>query len=110
MGELLKRVGAASRYFLCKEDLGGRDTGSGQYLLTRQSRAYDDSLAVCRQMQRTESSTLEEKQGFCKATHLGHFKSSKGLSEQRVFLQLFLCSAHRRSGFHSYPRRLFAIT
>uniref|UniRef100_A0A672N1E4 Zinc finger protein 296 n=1 Tax=Sinocyclocheilus grahami TaxID=75366 RepID=A0A672N1E4_SINGR len=91
MGELLKRVGAASRYFLCKADLGGRDTGSGQYLLTRQSRADDDSLAVRRRLQRTESSTLEEKRGFCRATQLGHFKSSKGLSEQRVFLQLFLC-------------------
>lgn len=76
MGELLKRVGAASCCFLCKADLGGRDTGSGQYLLTRQSRADDDSLAVRRRMQRTESSTFEEKQGFCKATQFGHFKST----------------------------------
>lgn len=58
--------------------LGGRDTGSGQYLLTRQSRADDDSLAVLRQMQRTESSTLEEKRSCCKAAQLGHFKTSKG--------------------------------
>lgn len=97
MGELLKQVGAASHCFLCKADLGGRDTGSGQYLLTRQSRADGDSLAVRRQMQRTESSTLEEKQSCCKATQFGHFKTPKRLSEKKGLLALRLTPGYDRS-------------
>lgn len=44
MGQLLKCIGAASRCFLCKADVGGRDAGSGQCLLTRRSIADGDSL------------------------------------------------------------------
>ncbi len=100
MGELLKRVElhlAAS----CAKQTSVAETQEVVSICWPDSRADDDSLAVRRRLQRTESSTLEEKQGFCKATQLGHFKSSKGLSEQRVFYTAFFVVL-----FHSQTLRI----
>ncbi len=71
-----------------------------------------DSLAVRRRLQRTESSTLEEKQAL-QSHSVGSFQEFQGtLWTKSVLYSFFLwcCSTHRRSGFHSHPHRLFAVT
>ncbi len=61
------------------------------------SRADDDSLAVRRRLQRTESSTLEEKQGFCKATQLGHFRVPRDSLNKSVLYSFFVVLFHSQT-------------